>query len=248
MFVPLMYHLVDARIDHPMSVPEDSFRRQLDWLGDNGIPVLTPDRALAAAEPEHTRQAPSPGVLLTFDDGYLNTVTTVRPLLDERGLSAVMAVCGSYLDPATLPDHIPHASQEFASAGDVRDWLAAGHAIAGHSYTHPRLTGLPREELEAEIDLDLRAIESATGHRPATFCYPFGKSDQAVREVVGRFYRHAFVTDGGSWPHPAHPLAMRRLQVRPEWDVDAFGTEVVRALAACVEPEDANRSTNVRSS
>lgn len=236
MFVPLMYHLVDARIDHPMSVPEDAFARQLDWLVASGIPVLTVPEALAVlaeapATPDGdgTRAA---GVLLTFDDGYRNTVTTVRTMLDERDLRGLMAVCGSYLDPATTPEDLPHASHEFATAAEVRDWLAAGHDIAGHSYTHPRLTTLARKDLEAEIDLDLRAIEAATGHRPDTFCYPFGKSDPAVRDAVGRRYQHAFVTDGGSWPDPAHPFAMRRLEVRPAWDLDAFRSEVRAALTA----------------
>lgn len=230
MFVPLMYHLVDDRVEHPMSVPQDAFRRQLDWLGASGVTVLTVDRAVAALDnPGEVTE----GVVLTFDDGYLNTVTTVREMLDERGLHAVMAVCGSYLDPATTPADIPHASREFASAQDVRDWLAAGHDVAGHSYTHPRLTTLDRRDLEAEVDLDLEAVEAATGRRPTTFCYPFGKADAAVREVVGQRYRHAFVTDGGSWPDPAHPLAMRRLEVRPAWDLGTFRAEVGRALEAC---------------
>jgi peptidoglycan/xylan/chitin deacetylase (PgdA/CDA1 family) len=246
-----MYHLVDARIDHPMSVPEDAFRRQLDWLGESGIPVLTLAEALealAAAGTPDAAEAPSPGVLLTFDDGYLNTVATVRPMLDERGLRAVMAVCGSYLDPGTMPAEIPHASHEFATARDVRDWVAAGHEVAGHSYTHPKLTALTRQDLEAEIDLDLRAVEAAIGRRPDTFCYPFGTSDPAVRDVVGRVYRYAFVTDGGSWPDPAHPLAMRRLEVRPRWDLDAFRTEVEHALEACAGRSGGARATTARSS
>ncbi len=236
MFVPLMYHLVDARIDHPMSVPEDAFSRQLDWLVASGIPVLTLPEALSVlAGSPATPYGDGPraaGVLLTFDDGYRNTVTTVRTMLDERGVRALMAVCGSYLDPATTPEDLPHASHEFATTAEVRDWLAAGHDIAGHSYSHPRLTTLAREDLEAEIDLDLRVIEDTTGHRPDTFCYPFGKADPAVRDVVGRRYRHAFVTDGGSWPDPAHPLALRRLEVRPAWDLDTFRTEVRAALTA----------------
>ncbi|GAA1951026.1 polysaccharide deacetylase family protein [Kitasatospora viridis] len=254
MFVTLMYHLVDDRISHPMSVPQDRFERQITWLAASGARLLTADQAdglLDTPVPDSSspdtplpdtplpdtlecgRGSSSDAVFVTFDDGYLNTVDTALPVLRHHGVPAMMAVCGSYLDAATMPAETPHASDVFARARDVQRWLDCGYDIAAHGYRHRKLTDLPEDDLRAEVGLDHAAITAAFGFAPRSFCYPFGSSNRAVRSVVGEYYRTAYSTDGGHWPGTGPRLTVRRLQVRPEWSVVDFANALAAARQAC---------------
>lgn len=229
MFATLMYHLVDDSITGPMSVRRREFELQLGWLATSGLRLLTADDADSRLGGDDADDADA--VLVTFDDGYLNTVTTALPLLRQYGIPAMMAVCGSYLYAGTTPANTPHPSRSFARVADVEQWLDSGHALAGHSFRHPKLTQLDAEQLREEIDLDRAAISAAFGLTPHSFCYPFGSSNGFVREMVGETYRNAFATDHGVRPEPGSRLAARRLQVRPEWSLEAFVTAVEQNLA-----------------
>ena len=63
-----------------------AFAAQLDWLRDHGYTTILP-RDLAA---HWDRGAPLPArpVIITFDDGSRDWLTTVRPMLKQRGMVA----------------------------------------------------------------------------------------------------------------------------------------------------------------
>ncbi len=89
---------------------------------------------------------PRKPIILTFDDGYLDTHEHALPVLREYGMKAVVFVVadpqvrmndwdsGYDITPAPLmtPDQI-------------LELHAAGFEIGSHSLTHPRLTQVPRD-------------------------------------------------------------------------------------------------------
>ncbi|APR75947.1 polysaccharide deacetylase family protein [Minicystis rosea] len=213
-----------------MSVPPRSFRDQLGVLEEMGITLLRladVNRILDGAP------APARGVLVTFDDGYRNTVDTALPLLDERRVPAVVALCASYVRPETRPATTVHVSQDFADASEIEAWLATGRDIAGHSYGHPKLTALSEPEITREIAEDKMTLEHLFGRAIDTFVYPFGAADERVEQIVGRYYQNAFADARGSVPSRARRLAIRRTRVRPEWSAREFREHVERELGAC---------------
>lgn len=226
-FVALMYHLVDD-LEPPMSVSPGDFRRQLMLLASAGIEVIQASQALALLDED--RKEKRRRVLLTFDDGYKNTTSDVRSQLEKVGFPALMAVNSACLDPETVPPGLPHASLDFANVSEVRGWLSDGHEVAGHGARHRKLRGLGAEELRTEIDDDYDHLADVLGTDIRLFCYPFGASDEASRAAVARRYRASFVTDGGFWPTRAERYRIRRLQVRPEWDVQEFERQLSAAL------------------
>ena len=64
----------------------------------------------------------------------------------------------------------------------------SGIAFGAHTLTHPDLTRLPAELLEAEVVDGKRVIEDALGSRVDTFAYPFGRYDKRCRELVSRHF------------------------------------------------------------
>jgi peptidoglycan-N-acetylglucosamine deacetylase len=68
----------------------------------------------------------------------------------------------------------------------VRAIRNAGHTLCTHTMTHPRLTELTPDQVEAEIAESAAVIENITGSPPAFFRAPYGAVDATVIEVAHR--------------------------------------------------------------
>jgi peptidoglycan/xylan/chitin deacetylase (PgdA/CDA1 family) len=230
----LMYHLIED-LPGPMAVPPDRFREQMELLaGGPYTPVTEDDLHMMLAS---GRPLPPNAVLITFDDGYANTVTTALPALEQHGLPALMAVCGGYLT-GDLPRHVPHPVQEMADLDQVQRWAASGRAVAAHSYTHRRLTGLSDKALTWQTAGDHEALTGLLGREPRTFAYPYGAYDPRVQRAVASLYPLALATDEHHEPDLRHPYALSRIQVDPGWSLQAFRT----ALDSTADPAAAQHA------
>ena len=99
---------------------------------------------------------------LSFDDGPETTLT-------PRLLDILARDVGKRL--AYSPGLVKHAFLE-------------GHEIGNHTYDHRRLTGLPDDEVVAEIELTDEAIMAETGHRPDRIRPPWGQIDTRVETAL----------------------------------------------------------------
>ena len=230
----LMYHLVQD-LPGPMAVPPDRFAQQMELLAAGPYTVVTEDDLHTMV----TRGVPLPAnaVLITFDDGYANTVTTALPVLERLGLPAVMAVCGGYLS-ADRPRHVRHPVQEMADLDQVRQWAASGRAVAAHSYTHQRLTAISDLALLWQTAGDREVLSELLGRAPRTFAYPYGAYDARVQRAVAELYPLALATDEHHRADLRHPYALSRIQVDPGWSLAAFRA----ALDSDTDPAAAQRA------
>lgn len=69
------------------------------------------------------------------------------------------------------------------SETDVRK-MSQYFEIGAHSLTHQDLTTLNTDEAEYEISMSKIYIEELTGITCSMFCYPFGKFNETVKEMV----------------------------------------------------------------
>ena len=86
----LMYHRVsDLSPDsHRLCVPATDFRDQMLFVKRHYQPWPLTDLAAAAASGD----APSNGIAVTLDDGYLDGLTTAAPILQELGIPATFFI------------------------------------------------------------------------------------------------------------------------------------------------------------
>ncbi|GII90853.1 polysaccharide deacetylase family protein [Sinosporangium siamense] len=133
----------------------------------------TAQAALTTAPPR--KQAPSVNcavvkcLALTFDDG---PAKTTGPLLDI--LAKHRAKASFYLIGRSVA----------RSPGLARRIAREGHEIGNHTYSHPRLTELPGEDIAHQLDRTQRLIAKATGRAPATMRPPYGATDDRVLSVA----------------------------------------------------------------
>jgi peptidoglycan/xylan/chitin deacetylase (PgdA/CDA1 family) len=105
-----------------------AFAAQLDWLFVNGYTTILP-RDLAAHW-DHGTPLPAKPVILTFDDGWHDWVSTVLPMLQARGMVAEF-----YVTLAAIADGN-------ITWSEVRTLARAGEGIGAHDIHHVQLAEL----------------------------------------------------------------------------------------------------------
>jgi peptidoglycan/xylan/chitin deacetylase (PgdA/CDA1 family) len=183
----LCYHNVgEAPKDAPFKllyVSPEKFERQLWTLHRLGLRGVSTSEGIARLQNATSRGC----VVLTFDDGYADTLTTAAPLMKQYGFRAtcyvVSGAVGTYnrWDADYLRERKPLMSRE-----QIDQWLAAGMEVGSHSLTHPRLHELPRETAQQEIAESRAALHNLLGVPIGHFAYPFGAVTTDIVEWVRR--------------------------------------------------------------
>ena len=186
------------------------FRRAMGRLHENGY------RTLALTEAVHNlrekRSVPDRAFVITFDDGYQSVYKEAFPLLREYGMSATVFLTvgehGSVPGTDRLPSlgHHPMLSWE-----EIREMQKGGFVFGAHMLTHPDLTRLPGEKLEAEICRSKTIIEDQLGSSVTCFAYPYGRYDWRSREIVRQHFACACSDNLGLMTCDSDPFALERV-------------------------------------
>jgi peptidoglycan/xylan/chitin deacetylase (PgdA/CDA1 family) len=123
-----------------------------------------------------------PLVSISFDDAPASAVAEGRAALESRGLK------GSYFVAAGLAGEDGPMGR-YATAGEMKDALAAGHEIACHTFSHLDCGQASGAEINADVAKNAAAL-AALGAPPAeTFAYPYGDVNRAAKLMLGVRYR-----------------------------------------------------------
>ncbi len=170
-------------------VPPEKFARQLWLLRRLGLRGVSLCEGLAHLC-SNTR---SNLVILTFDDGYVDTVTEALPILREYGCTATCYLVSDAIGTYNSWDcELLQERKALMTRQQVDRWLAAGMEIGSHSRSHPRLEAVDAEAAHSEIAASRAALRAAFGVAIDHFAYPFGAFTDATVELVKRAgYRSA---------------------------------------------------------
>ncbi|GEL18895.1 polysaccharide deacetylase family protein [Pseudonocardia asaccharolytica] len=179
MIIPiLLYHAVSdapSRFIAPFTVSPAAFARHLDAITEAGGTTLTVSQLRAAVRGDGT--LPPRPVLVTFDDGFRDTLTAAAPLLAARDMTATVYVTTG------VADGVSPGGDPMLSWAELRELGAIGE-LGAHSHTHRELDTLPLADVRREVVDCKRRLEDGIGRPVHSFAYPFGYSDPRVRRVV----------------------------------------------------------------
>jgi peptidoglycan/xylan/chitin deacetylase (PgdA/CDA1 family) len=170
----LMYHVIGTP---PPGAPFPSlyvrradFARQLAWLRAHDYHAVSLLRVYEYWQRGYA--LPGRPVVLTFDDGYREDFTNVRPLLARRHWPGVLNLAVQNLLDRKL------------TAPQIRTLIRDGWEIDAHTLTHRDLTTLGSADLRREV-AGSRAWIRRRFHVPVDFfCYPSGRYDAHVLAAV----------------------------------------------------------------
>ncbi len=201
----LLYHLVSDETygDYTyLFVREDDFEKQLIEIKNRGFETYFAD------EPQ--KADGKPGVVLTFDDGYVDNYTTVFPLLKKYHMKATIFVI---TDMIGADGHLTaEQMREMSESGLVR--------FGSHTVSHRKLDSLSAYEVRGELKKSKDILEDLTGIPVTALAYPNGIYTEKVERIafsVG--YKLAYTTDAPTEPYYENSRLPRNYVVRDmAWD------------------------------
>jgi len=127
-------------------------------------------------------------VALTFDDGYRDFYTNVRPLLHEFDVPATVFVVTGFLDDGRPRERVMNTSHryEVLTSEQVAELLKDPLVTVGnHSRTHHDLgSHRDRDLIEPEVVGAQRDLEERFGATVERFSYPNGRYNETTLDVV----------------------------------------------------------------
>ncbi len=214
----LMYHYVsdlppDADVyRRDLTVSPAMFEAQLRYLDEAGYhPITLDDLYLNLTEGYPLPEKP---IVLTFDDGYRDAYEVVFPKLLDYGYPATFFVLAT-------PAH--YESTEYLTWAQAREMSEAGMSIQAHGRDHVDLRGQSYDFLVYQILGIREAIEHHTGQVPRFFCYPSGRRDGDVIQVLeSAGYWGAVTTEWGRTHSRENLFEMPRLRIQGDDSLTTF--------------------------
>jgi peptidoglycan/xylan/chitin deacetylase (PgdA/CDA1 family) len=148
---------------------------------------------------------------LTFDDGLVDNLETLAPLLQEEGVPATVFVVSGWLGR-------PHRSVPWTrimTEAELRELPGTGIEIGAHSVSHPDLSSLSYDDALGELAGSKNQLESVLGEPVEVAAYPYGRANaETVRACrAAGFAAACSATGRGSWSEP-HNLPRQDVENR----------------------------------
>jgi len=210
----LTYHKLGPRPSRVrlkgLYVGEALFRRQMHELKEAGYLSFLP------SEWSEQLTDSSRSIAITFDDGFENALKHSLEPLREAGFRAIQFLVPGLIGKENAWEIAEgEAREQLMDASQIRDWIAAGHAIGAHTCTHPHLTRIPLAEAREEIRASRLRLEDQFGVPIRDFCYPYGDWNPDVRSLVEEAgFTTACTTESGVNRVGTDSLALKRFTAR----------------------------------
>ena len=192
----LAYHGVDdvplRRDPEHLFVRPQDLRRQIAKLREWGYELVSFGDLAQDVRPGRAA--------LTFDDGLVDNLAVLAPLLQEVGAPATVFVVSGWLGE-------PHPAAPWTrivTEEELRELRAAGLEIGGHSASHADLSTLAYEGALDELSRGKQELEEVLGEPLEVAAYPYGRADtETARAARDAGFRAACAaTARGSWDNP----------------------------------------------
>jgi peptidoglycan/xylan/chitin deacetylase (PgdA/CDA1 family) len=170
----LLYHSIR---DEPLpdmarwTVSPAAFDEHVRRMVDAGRAGVTVSELVAALRGE--RPLPDRPLVVTFDDGFVDTLGAVERLL-AASIPTTVYVTGAYLGQPWMMQ-----PNDVARLG-----ASPGVEVGAHGMTHRRLDELPTEQVHRELVGSRRLIGELTERPCRSFAYPHGSHDRRTAEIA----------------------------------------------------------------
>lgn len=213
----LAYHKIGMDGD-TYSVEPEEFERQLQYLSDQGYNTVSLLDIAKARKGKLT--LPDKPLVLTFDDGYKDNLTTALPLLQRYGMTATVFMVANEID-----------KKGYLSLEDLRELERCQIELGSHTANHLPLTSLSPAARQDEVYLSKLLMEWKGLKTIFFLSYPNGKYDEACPELLRRNeYLGAVTGHCGLNTMETDPYLLRRINIpAPLFGLTEFKLRLLRA-------------------
>jgi peptidoglycan/xylan/chitin deacetylase (PgdA/CDA1 family) len=199
---------------HTVEPPEvRSFERQLRGFERNGYDFCS----LTEGAERRLQPARRDWLTVSFDDADRTVADNAQPVLDDRGVKAILYLNSDYVLKGKSYRDTP--SRPSLTWDQLGRWTDRGHEVGSHTHTHADLRFCSPEQLREEMEQSREVIRRHLGVVPVHVSYPWGQHGPAVRD---------YLRNSGHWASAAtihrgwnvastDPFQLRRDLVSPAW-------------------------------
>lgn len=215
-------------------ISPDCFEKQMRFLSRKGYKTIGFDEL--AGYLERAENPPKKTFVITFDDGYKNNYENALPVLERYDFTATVFVPTSEVGKTLAHKRTsPEQRMSWKELADIsRSWRVESHTVK-----HISLTELTTAEVLYELTVSRRQIEEKLGRKPEIFCYPSGKYNNCVRDLVKNTgYRAACITRPGLVGKGSDLYALPRVEwkelrassFKSYWDLKWFHVKILAGV------------------
>lgn len=190
----LMYHSIAQSNGDRLAVTPDLFARQMQFLADRDFRVVSLEEACGKLGSDGDLAR---AIVLTFDDGHRDFLTTAAPILEQHRFTATLFVVTGSLGGTTQWSSTDRTSG-LLSRDELRELRSHGFHLGSHTVTHTDLRTLDEAKLAQEL-ADSRSAIAELGETFIPFAYPGGTFTPRERDAVERGGYDCGVIVGGRW-------------------------------------------------
>ena len=217
----LEYHMVTEKPgeeDESDYVTPAELREQLDYIREQGYTTITMLEFMKARKGK--AQLPEKPIILTFDDGYEDNYSVALPMLEERGMKAMVYM---------VTNMIGHPG--YLGWEQLRDMQDRGFEIGSHTANHLPLTSLGPEEKVSEVQLSKLLMEWNGIRTVFSLSYPNGRYDGTLPKLLeDNEYLTAVTGDPGLNDFDTDPFLMQRINIPHScFGLNAFKWRLLKA-------------------
>lgn len=216
--VPILaYHMVNYD-EEIYSISPDEFDQQMQYLEANGYTAISLSELFAARDGK--QKLPDKPIIITFDDGYADNLTTALPIMEKHGLKGTVFVISGSVGQET-----------YLTWEQIKEMQARHTEIGSHTANHVDLNTLTLAERENEVKISKETLEQHLQTPIEFLAYPYGQYDAAMADVLQKAgYRGACTGQTGFNINATNPYMLKRVNVpRPKYGLWEFKVRLFRA-------------------
>ena len=144
-------------------------------------------------------------VILTFDDGWANLYTNLKPLIEKYGVKVTI-----FVNTKDIPrqEHGNHMS-----GPEMMEMYETGYvSIQSHCVQHEDLDKLTESEQEYQMKQSMLDIMRYFKKQPLAIAYPEGRYNNITLKLDEKYYKFAVIMDSsrGYWDSSDNPYLIER--------------------------------------
>lgn len=201
-------HDIELETNDSITVSLEKFMCFVKNISNNGFKLCSMKDYLLLPYKERENY-----IVCTFDDGYKNVKTYALPVLKKYGFTATIFVCTEYFGQDNSWNYKDTKIRSHMTREEIVELAHCGWEIGSHGQTHRNLLKLFETDVEKELSVSKKIIESVSGSTVISYAYPYGDFNKHILKLVKKYYQYAFAVDRGGSSIISDNLQIRRYDI-----------------------------------
>lgn len=203
----LAYHRINPwHKEDPLTVSPENFKKQMLYLISKNFDFLQMKTYITLKKNICKK------IVLTFDDGFADNFWFALEIFKKFDIKPLIFLVVNFINTTKIFSRYNDIEKDrFLNWNEINEMLKIGIEFGSHTLTHPDLTKIPEKIAKKEIFTSKKIIEDKTGKEVKFFCYPYGKFNEKIIDLVEMAgYEGAVVTPKRNQKIPTTKFTMKR--------------------------------------